>query len=192
MRSSDGTTVRCRQQHRQAVCCLNDASDASLAGDDGIGFVDSRAGPGIARADADNACAVDLAQEDRRCAGRLAQQRPVRADGAGVITDRGADVHRRVRRATDAPRSGRHQRANAGDAPVGRQPVGANAHVASGQAEGCDDANAGSAMHASKIRITVGTWSSRQSIRLALKICGTSTQSARPGVSPWQKRPVAG
>ena len=65
------------------------------------------------------------------------------------------------------------------------------AHVASGQAEGCVDANAGSAMHASKTRITVGTWSSRQSIRLALKICGTSTQSARPGVSPWQKRPVA-
>ncbi len=54
-------------------------------------------------------------------------------------------------------------------------------HVASGQAEGSVDANAGSAMHASKTRITVGTWSSLQSMRLALKICGTSTQSARPG-----------
>ncbi len=28
-------------------------------------------------------------------------------------------------------------------------------------------------------------------MRWALWICGTSTQSARPGVSPWQKRPVA-
>ena len=123
---------------------------------------------------------------------RLGQQRPVRGDGAGVVADRAADVHRRVGPAADAAGRGRHQRADAGDAPVGRQPVGATAHVASGQAEGCVDANAGSAMHASKTRITVGTWSSRQSMRLALKICGTRTQSARPGVSPWQKRPVAG
>ena len=92
----DGATVRCRQQHRQAIGRLDDAGDARLAGDDGIGFVDRRARPGIGDTDADDARAVDLAQEDRRCAHRLAQQRPVRADGAGVVADRGADVHRRV------------------------------------------------------------------------------------------------
>ena len=46
-------------------------------------------------------------------------------------------------------------------------------------------------MQASNTRITVGTWSSRQSKRWALWICGTRTQSASVGVSPWQKRPVA-
>ena len=96
MRRGDGATVRCRQQHRQAIGGLDDASDARLAGDDGIGFVDRRARRGVGGADADDARAVDLAQEDRRCAHRLAQQRPVRADGAGVVADRGADVHRRV------------------------------------------------------------------------------------------------
>jgi hypothetical protein len=46
--------------------------------------------------------------------------------------------------------------------------------------------NAGSFMQASKMRITVGTWSSRHSNRCALWICGTSDTSASVGVSPWQ------
>jgi hypothetical protein len=41
-------------------------------------------------------------------------------------------------------------------------------------------------MQRSNTRITCGTWSSRQSKRLALKICGTSVQSASVGESPWQ------
>ena len=57
---------------------------------------------------------------------------------------------------------------------------------ASGQASGRVFSNASSFMQASKTRITCGTWSARHSKRWALKICGTSTQSASVGVSPWQ------
>ena len=67
---------RRRQQHRQAVGRLDDASDARLAGDDGVGLVDRRARRCIGDADADDARAVDLAQEDRRCARRLARGAP--------------------------------------------------------------------------------------------------------------------
>ena len=42
-------------------------------------------------------------------------------------------------------------------------------------------AKAGSAMHAACTRMTFGTWPSSHLKRCALKICGTSTQSARPG-----------
>ena len=53
-------------------------------------------GAASARADADDARAVHLAQEDRRRAHRLGEQRPVGGDRAGVVADRGAEVHRRV------------------------------------------------------------------------------------------------
>ena len=132
-------------------------------------------------------------------AGRPARRRSPRRSGARL---RG-DARRRRRRPRCRGSSSRTARALTPPARVvisaptpatrqsGASQSARHAHVASGQAEGCVVANAGSAMQASKTRITVGTWSSRQSMRWALKICGTSTQSARLGVSPWQKRPVA-
>ena len=85
----------------------------------------------------------------------------------------------------------RHQRADAGERQSGAsQSPECSRRVGAGR--GLRRWNAGSAMQVSKTRITVGTWSRRRFMRRALKICGTSTQSARPGVSPWQKRPVAG
>ena len=192
MGGADGATVARGEQHRQAVGGLDDAGDAGFARHGGVGVVKRRAGRGIGGADPDDARAVHLAQEDRRGAERLGEPGAIDGDRRRIVADGHAEIHRRVAANADAAGTRRHERADAGDAPVGRERLAGADHVASGQAEGCVDANAGSAMHASNTRITVGTWSSRQSMRLALKICGTSTQSASPGVSPWQKRPVRG
>src|SRR5258705_463810 len=83
----DGAAVGGGEQHRQAIGGLDDAGDADLARHGGIGFGDRRAGRRIGGTDADDAGAVDLAQEDRRRARRLGEQRSIGCDAAAVVAD---------------------------------------------------------------------------------------------------------
>ena len=100
---------------------------------------------------------MHLAHEHRRRAGHLGQVAAIGGDGRGGVADRAADVHRCIGRAAGPAGAAGHHGADPSDAPVRRQPAGRDLHAASGQAEGCVEANAGSAMQASKTRITVGT-----------------------------------
>ena len=63
-------------------------------------------------------------------------------------------------------------------------------HSASGCRSGAACSNASSFRHSSLMRTMVGKAPRSTLKRLALATCGTSTQSANPGASPWQKRPV--
>ena len=122
-----------------------------------------------------------------RAPSAAAKRAPVLGHRRRVVADRAAEVQAGPRRRADAPGALAHRRAHARRRrPVGAQQRQARRHSASGQASGRVRSKASSFMQASKTRMTCGTWSSRQSKRRALKICGTSTQSASVGVSPWQ------
>ena len=154
---ADGAPVGRGEQHRQAVGSLDDAGNARRGGDAGVGVMHRRARDGVGGADMDHAGTVHLAQVHRRRADRRGEVPSIGGDRIRVVADDDADVHRRIGAGAQAAGTAGHQRADAGDAPVGREPVGRDAHVASGQADGWVDAKAGSAMQASKTRITVGT-----------------------------------
>ena len=94
----------------------------------------------------DDLRAVHLTQEHRMRADARRQATPVLGHHRRLVTDSDADVHRCVRPRADAASARRHERADTGDAPVGREPAGVAGHAASGQADGCVEANAGSAI----------------------------------------------
>ena len=154
---ADRTSPGRGKQHGQAVGSLDNAGDAGLGRDAAVGLVERGAGDAVAGADANDPRPMHLSQEDRRSTDHLGETAPVRGDGRGGVADRAADIHRVEGRAARPSGTTRHHGADAGDARVRRQPAGRDVHCASGQAEGCVEANAGSAMQASNTRITVGT-----------------------------------
>ena len=117
------------EQHRQAVGDLHGAGDAGLGGDARVGLVHRRAGARIGRAEAHDARAVHLVQEHRRGADRLARTRAgCAATAAGVVADRGAQVHAvERRRGSRRPRASSSARRRRGDGQSGAQPVGVRA-----------------------------------------------------------------
>ena len=82
---ADRATVGRGEQHRQAVGSLDDAGHSGFGRDAGVGLVDRRIGAAIGSTEADDAGAVDLAQEHRhgaaggrdpgRCAGVVGRAR---------------------------------------------------------------------------------------------------------------------
>ena len=142
-------------------------------------------------AGAHHACAVHLAQPHRLRAGqRATKRRRFSATARRIVADRHAQVQAVPGRRADAAGARAHQRADTRrqrpTAASSMPAAAAAAQKASGQASGRVFSKASSCMQASNTRITCGTWSVRHLKRCALKICGTSTQSASVGVSPWQ------
>ena len=157
MRRGNGPALRRGKQHRQAIGDLDCARHARLGGEGGIGFVDRGVGSRIRSGQTHHPCTMHLVQIHRRRADGLREQRPVTRNGMRIIIRRGAQIHAVERGQAHTAAARRHQRADSRHLPIRNQPIGMNAHAASGQAEGCVLAKASCRMHTSNTRITVGT-----------------------------------
>jgi hypothetical protein len=190
--SADGPTVAGAEQDRQAIRRQRTVQATpgvvvTLASATGGG----RPGTRCLRSPFNDLGTMNLAKEHRRGAPRPCEtgdgSRPRHTAGRGPWPHavRGSGESKGAAdAAAGACSSGPHGRSGASQS--GRQPI--TRHP--GRPRGACFSKASSAMQLSNTRITFGTWSVRQSKRWALKICGTSVQSARVGVSPWQN--VAG
>ena len=134
---------------------------------------------------------------DLRHPDRPVRRAPPRSDAGSRRPRAGASPAERPRfrlskgRCADAASARTHQRADAAHRPASRARSAPSSGIRAFLRPRLLRTHRASCRR-SNTRITVGTWSSRQSRRWALKICGTSVMSASVGASPWQKRPVRG